>query len=242
MRSESLVEEAAPLVGYGNGRRYAARGRFLFEGIELDGRHVLDVGCGRGAWTVWAAINGARRVVGIEPEADGSTTGVRQMLASTLRTLGLEGKACVRSQPLEQLTAADGLFDVVIMFNVINHLDEAAVLDLHRDRRSFDRYVAILERSRELMKPGAWMIVADCGRHNLWRRLRVRSPVAPTIEWYKHQEPDVWRDVFNAGGFQCVDLRWSPLGGIRANRFMQYLTASHYVLRFRTDTSLTSKA
>ena len=66
------LEEAARLVGYANSTRYRARAEFLFRGIKLSGAQVLDVGCGTGAWSIWAALQDADRVVGIEPEAAGS--------------------------------------------------------------------------------------------------------------------------------------------------------------------------
>ena len=53
--------------------RYRLRGNFLFERISLTNKHVLEVGCGTGAWAIWAALHGADRVVGIEPEAEGSS-------------------------------------------------------------------------------------------------------------------------------------------------------------------------
>jgi len=59
--------------GYSSWDRYASRAEFLFKDITLTGKHVLDVGCGQGAWAAWCALHEAS-VVALEPEADGSTS------------------------------------------------------------------------------------------------------------------------------------------------------------------------
>jgi predicted RNA methylase len=64
------IEYASTAVGYRSPARYVARARFLFDAVDLHGKRVLEVGCGRGAWVVWAALHGASHVLGLEPEAD----------------------------------------------------------------------------------------------------------------------------------------------------------------------------
>src|SRR5579862_744760 len=66
--ANDLLERAARLVGYASAKRYRNRGSFLFQGIPLQTASVLEVGCGKGAWAIWAALNGAARSVGIDPE------------------------------------------------------------------------------------------------------------------------------------------------------------------------------
>ncbi len=235
-QESNRVELAAGLVGYTNGSRYKLRGDFLFSDIPLAGARVLEIGCGTGAWAIWAALHGAERVLGIDPEANGSTARSLGTLKGTIETLGLSRTVTATDNFLYQLTAQKERFDVAVMYNVVNHLDEDAVAVLHEDRGAFERYVSILEELRLLMNPGGWVIVADCARTNLWQQLGLRSPLADTIEWNKHQEPGVWIDVFDKADFCYFDFRWSPLypfARLTANRAVQYLTRSHFVLRFR---------
>jgi hypothetical protein len=80
------------------------------------------------------------------------------------------------------------------------------------------------------------LIIADCARSNFWSALGLKSPIARTIEWHKHQNPETWIKVFLKAGFHLQDLRWSPLypfGWLSANPFVQYFAASHFVLRLR---------
>lgn len=223
--------------GVGKGpRRYRARAEYLFDGIPLSGRRVLDVGCGAGTYSLWAGLNGAEYVLGIEPELDGSRSGFLSRFRELIRAVGLDDVVEARSQLYQNLDPADGTFDVVLMYNVINHLDEDAVQVLHTDPAAVDRYHELLADLPRLLKPGGYLVLADSSRTNFWNQLGVRSPVAPTIEWAKHQEPERWAEVLAPLGFEVHDLRWSPwypLTRITANRLVQYLTGSHWVLRLR---------
>jgi SAM-dependent methyltransferase len=234
--SAGRLERAARLVGYSSAKRYRVRGDFVFRGVPLTGAHVLDVGCGVGAWAIWAALHGAARVVGIEPGAEGSSANTLAACRRAIADLGLGGTVVATDQYLQQLPIPERPFDVVVLYNVVNHLDEEAVVALHRDRAAAARYVTVLERLRSMVRLGGWVIVADAARDNLWRRLGLRSPLARSIEWEKHQDPSTWIRLFERAGFELADLRWSPLQPfvrLTANRLAQYVTASHFVLRVR---------
>jgi cyclopropane fatty-acyl-phospholipid synthase-like methyltransferase len=233
----SPEEVAGRLVGYANRKRYENRARFLFDGIDLTGARVLDVGCGSGAWAIWAALRGAAEVLGIEPEFDGSTADSLGRFRHIIDRLDLKEKVRATNQSLQELEPEQA-FDVVVMFNVINHLDEDAVETLDRDPAAFQRYVGTLSRLRAHVRDGGWVVVADCARTNLWNQLGLESPFARDIDWSKHQNPAVWARVFQSSGFRVVDLRWSPLQPflrLTSNWPVHYITCSHFVLRLQAQ-------
>ncbi|GJL50481.1 MAG: hypothetical protein NPIRA01_17080 [Nitrospirales bacterium] len=233
-RVRERSEIAAQLVGYASQARYATRANFLFDGIAFSDSTVLEVGCGTGAWVIWAAINGAKQAIGIEPESDGSTSQTLETLRQTVNALGLNETVLAYDYFLHQLPMEEGKYDTVILYNVINHLNEQAVVDLHENQESFSQFLNIATDLHRRMKPGGTIIIADCGRTNFWDCIGLSSPFAKNIEWAKHQDPVVWSRVFVSAGFRLLDIRWSPLQpftNITANRFVQYLTCSHFVLR-----------
>jgi cyclopropane fatty-acyl-phospholipid synthase-like methyltransferase len=236
MQSDERLELAARSVDYQNGDRYRFRGEFLFEGIPLGGAKVLEIGSGAGAWAIWAALHGASRVLAIEPEAEGSGELSLARLLRNIRALGLQGKVEAHGFTLQDLPVSTEAFDVAVMYNVINHLDEDSVVRLHQDTSAEESYVALLQKLRRHLTAQGVVIVADCGRDNVWPRLGLASPFMPTIEWQKHQNPEIWIRVFDKAGFENIDFRWSPLQPlpeVTGNRLVQYLTCSHFVLRFR---------
>jgi SAM-dependent methyltransferase len=228
------LAEVAPHVGFRDPRRYCEVAGFMFDRLPIAGSKVLDVGCGRGALAVWAALHGAA-VVALEPELAGSTRGSADAFEQTILDFGLEDRIELRRIRLGELEVS-GEFDLAILHSVVNHLDEAAVVRLHRDAAAVDAYVKVLRVLRSLLRPGAFVIVADCGRRSVWRMIGIQGPWTQGIEWKKHQQPRTWIEVFRRAGFEPYDLRWSPLrrtGRLTGNWFVQYFTMAYFVLRLR---------
>jgi cyclopropane fatty-acyl-phospholipid synthase-like methyltransferase len=231
------IHELAGKFGYRDPRRYEARSRFLFKDVPLNGKRMLEVGCGMGAFSIWAALEGAEYVLGIEPEAQGSTTGTSRVsmeLVEQYKWKNVEFKPTF----LEELVVPqeEEKFDVMLMYNVINHLDEANVERVHTDARAYESYENKIGDLKQYLKKGAVIIVADCGRRNAWNMLGLKSPFAPTIEWNKHQNPTTWIRLFKDAGFELIDCRWSPLyplGRLSQSWLVHFLTSSHFALRFR---------
>src|SRR5690606_18843196 len=60
----------------------------------IAGKSVLDIGAGRGLFTCYMALKGARHVVALEPDGDGSVEAPRASLLRHVQALGLENVAC----------------------------------------------------------------------------------------------------------------------------------------------------
>ena len=233
---ERDLEAIARRLGYRSLRRYQSRAKFLFQDLPLQDATVLDVGCGPGAFTIWPALQGAKHVLGIEPEVEGATTGTLGLLRQTVTDHDLVDQIDTRGIRLDEVSKVDGPFDVVVTYNVINHLNENAVQLLPGDADAQGRYRDIFSDIATLMTPGGILIVADCARSNGWDKLGLRAPLATNIEWQKHLDPNDWLNLLRASGFELLDLRWSyhyPLRRLTSNRLVQYWTSSHFVLRVR---------
>ena len=218
------------------------RARHFLGGTEVKGRHILEVGCGNGAFLVWCWANGAKRCVGIEPETDGSKSGTSNIFENAIQRLGCSQEVQLLRIRLEELfTNNVGSFDVVLLYNVINHLDENACERLKEDQAAREVYVNAFRNLGRLVQGHGKVIIADCARNNLFPDLGFRNPFAPNIEWSKHQNPDVWKAILNAAGFIPGASRWYQLYPLRhlgflfSNRLIAYLTYSHFVLEFAKE-------
>lgn len=215
----------------------------LFHGVSLSGRTVLDVGGGNGMASFFAASRGASRVTCLEPLIDGSRTVMQDQFDALhrLTELDVDLRRCTLDRYLEELPVADRL-DVVVMNNVINHLDEEACARLHADAPARDRYLTVFRNLYHAMEPGGDLLVADCGRSNLFGSRGLRSPFAPTIDWRIHQQPDTWSSLLDEVGFTTTRLVWNAprqLGAVGqvllGNRLGAYLTTSHFILALRRN-------
>lgn len=212
----------------------------LFAGVDLEGKTMLDVGCGTGQMGLWAAAHGARRVVGLEPEMEGSSAGMQEAFRRTAGQLGLEDRVELVTARLQDYDPGQERFDVVLLAASINHLDEDACVRLHIDEQAREAYREHFRRLAGLAAAGAILVVTDADRRNLFARLHLRNPLAPTIEWEKHQSPKLWARLLADVGFEAPNVRWTTLNTLRApgqallgNQVCAYLLTSVFLLTMR---------
>ncbi|SNY49941.1 class I SAM-dependent methyltransferase [Paractinoplanes atraurantiacus] len=136
---------------------YASRaGKFvvwsrLLDGLGLRGdEQILDLGCGRGALLISAALRVPQgRAVGVDLwRADQSGNGPEATM-SNASAAGVTGRVDLRTADITALPFPDAAFDVVISNVVIHNLKAAA-----------DRDKAIDEAVR-VLRPGGRLLVAD---------------------------------------------------------------------------------
>jgi arsenite methyltransferase len=116
---------------------------------------VLDVGCGRGLLLAGAAkriaaLSGTGHVTGIDVWSNVDMGG--NSAAATQRNLDLEGIASICtliSQPAQDMTFADGTFDVIVSNLCIHNIYDAPTR-----RRALDQIVRVL-------KPGGIALISD---------------------------------------------------------------------------------
>ncbi|WP_207511004.1 class I SAM-dependent methyltransferase [Longitalea luteola] len=211
----------------------------LFEHVDLSQKEVLDIGGGKGLLSLYAAVKGAKKVVCLEPEEDGSRNGMisgyhdlRRELPESLPVELLP----LRLQDYLQQTSAEK-YDVVVLNNSINHLDENACIHLRNTEASYRTYVGIFKDLSRIMKPGGVLIATDCSCKNFFNDIHVKNIFVPTIEWHKHQRPSTWISVLKDAGFKNPTVKWPSLNRLRApgrifmaNPFMSYLTRSYFQL------------
>jgi SAM-dependent methyltransferase len=181
----------------------------LFAGVDLANKRMLDVGGGTGIFTYYAACMGAREVVCLEPELDGSTAGVRGSF-HLLRAEFPDVPVKLDARTIQEFSTNEK-FDVVLLHASINHIDEPACIRLLEEEGARDAYRRVFAHIRELANPGASLIVYDCTRYNFFPLVGMKNPLRPTIEWHKHQKPEVWARLLAEVGFRDPKIGWEPL-------------------------------
>ena len=209
----------------------------IFRGVDFKDKSMLDIGGGNGIYSFYAAISGAKEVICLEPELEGSAekqNEQRKMLKSSLRVENLKFESCT----FQQYEPASKIFDIILMHNSINHLEEESCLTLENNENSRSIYRYLFKKLSEISKPGTVLIICDCSRVNFWNTLGLKNPFLRTIEWNKHQTPELWISLLKEVDFYNPEINWTSFNSFRypgkillGNKVMSYLTLSHFCLK-----------
>jgi SAM-dependent methyltransferase len=191
----------------------SARSRFgyVFAGTDLEGKRMLDIGGGRGIYSFYAAAAGAREVVCLEPEAAGVSANVKGHFEQ-IRSEFPGAPVTLDTRTIQEFSSP-APFDAVLMYASVNHVDEDACIRLPKDEKAREAYKKEFARIASLLVPGGKLLISDCSSRNFFALLGMRSPVVPTIEWHKHQRPEVWARLLEESGFRSPKIRWEPVFG-----------------------------
>ena len=176
---------------------------WCFKDIDFDNRSVLDIGGGNGIYSFYAKFNGAKQALNLEPFAAGSTQFNFDLIDSKSDfNIQVIGETIQRFDSNQK-------FDIIIMHDSINHLDESVFEKIHKDSNAFKEYKKLINKIVEYLSQDGTIIITDCSNRNFWGDLGLKSPFAPTINWHLHQPPSLVKILFEDHVTQ-VKLRWSP--------------------------------
>lgn len=204
-------------IAYGRKHGYWRRGiayKFqcrhqIFRGVRLRGKRALDIGCGNGRFSIWAAIHGAREVLGLEPTLEGSTSDTVARFRDSVEKLSLSN-IDIREETFQEFDSPTDHWDVIIMIASVNHLSEQACITLRESEESRREYMEIFQKLYSVTAPGGKVIITDCSSENKYAGRDQANPYASTIEWEKHQPPEIWSDLLQRAGFVKPRIKWIP--------------------------------
>jgi SAM-dependent methyltransferase len=211
-----IREEGRKLGLWRHGFGYPQYARQVFGRTELAGKTVLEIGCGNGIYCIWASLQGAKKVVGLEPLVEGSFDSPKCFthFSEIVKKLNL-GDAEMKPLLLQDFRAADNSFDVVLSVASINHLDEKNCINVRTSPEARQAYSTIFGGIGRLMKRGGKLVIVDCSSANLFADLGIRNPFNPSIEWFKHQPPEIWIELLEENGFVNPKVSWTSGGLLR---------------------------
>jgi len=209
--------------------------RYLFNQIDFAGKYVLDIGAGSGTHSFYSAIMGAKLVVSLEPQAQGARQHVLEQFNLTRATLSLQN-VILETIPFQDYYTQQ-TFDILLLHNSINHLDELSCMNLLHDNNAKTIYYAIFKKLYNIANKNAYLIISDCSRHNFFQLMGIKNPFAPTIEWHKHHTPRTWATMLESVGFRILNIKWDsfsrlgfPARVFLGNKIFAYFLRSHFLL------------
>jgi hypothetical protein len=212
---------------------------FQYQDIRFDDLRIIDIGGGNGIHALYAAVKGAKEVLVIEPEDAGSTAGVVEQFNTWKNELGNSNVELLTTSFQDYNHAGDP-FDIIIIQDAINHLDEDACVKLSSDVKSRQKFEIIFSKLASISHSGTILHFSDCSSSNFYPSVGLANPFDPGIEWEKHQPPNVWIGMLKEVGFELMRKRWSTpsrLGSLgvllSGGAFPAYFFTSHFVVTMK---------
>ena len=203
---------------------------------SVNNLRILDIGGGAGLLSFWVAFNGGSAVC-LEPEFEGSSHGIRKSFNKISLALNVCPERAQQLSTTFQEFSDNNSFDMILLANSINHLNEEATIRLQEDIGAFKEYLSYFRKMHSLLSSRGRLIITDCDRHNFFDKLGLRSPLMPSIEWHKHQPPAFWGKLIEEAGFKEVKISWTApnklgkLGRVLlGNRLVLFFLLSHFRL------------
>jgi SAM-dependent methyltransferase len=183
--------------------------RQIFGDTDLQNKTILEIGCGKGLFCLWGALQGAREVIGLEPLADGAydSTSCHQDFVLMSRELGLP-QARILPCTIQDYEGDTNAFDLVLSVASINHLDEKNCMRLLDSTEAMEAYQGIFCHVSRLLKPGGKLVVIDAAPRNFFADYGISNPLMNNIDWSKHHQPEVWIALLNNCGFRDARISW----------------------------------
>lgn len=210
---------------------------FLFKDMSFKGKSMLDIGAGTGIFSFYAACMGASEVISLEPEAEGSSQGMMEIFKKLQSGLMNQVKVKLVPKTLQDFNSNDRKFDIILLHDYINHLDEEACMRLKYNIGAINIYRKVFEKLSNLASTMSKLIIVDCSRYNFFYLCLLKNPFASNIEWQKHQPPKYWAKLLSDFGFHNPKIRWSSPNRLHAigrlalgNKFASYFLGSRFCL------------
>lgn len=225
------------------------RGIFLYERVfastVVEGKTILEIGAGRGLLSCMLSLAGARSVTALEPEAQGAGQEVLEKFRQNIKACLLNNVEPIK-KTLQEYQLPINFYDIAVSIDSVNHWDEEACINLHRNENSQKTYIEMFQKILRSLTDNGRLLIQDLGKLNLFswgsNHLGIPNPFCPTIEWYKHQQPRLWAQLLREAGFSQVKWKWvfpttickqgrilldNPLFN---NAILTYLTTSKFVI------------
>jgi len=212
----------------------------IFKKINFFNKKVLDIGGGFGLYSIYAACLGAAEVIILEPSLQGSESHYESKFQKLSNCLKLSNVIFI-PKPIQSFHE-NIKFDVILLHNSINHLDEYSCKRLHYDEKAKLKYIYLFNLINNFAEKGSFLVICDCSRYNFFRLLNIKNPIAPNIEWQKHQSPQFWANMLKNVGFANPKILWIPPKPLRSfgkilfgNKYLSYFLASYFCLTMKKE-------
>lgn len=209
---------------------------FNLKNCPLDSKEVLDLGCGAGIFSLYAAlVANARKVYALDEfEGHGNPSKNYERFRSQIKKYNLSDIITLIKANGVTYNFVGQTFDVIYCSNVLHHIFPK------NKQNNESAIMAFFSKLKDLLRPKGKVIVQEVMRHNITEFLPRRFN-SMGVDWKTKRNASEWAYLFKQAGFREVKSRYytpmpfrhMPFRLFTDNTISSFMFLSRYVLECR---------
>lgn len=195
-----------------------------FKNIDLHGKKMLDIGCGKGLVDIYLSfLFPDVEIYCLDAdEGHGAEKGNLNFLKEQIQHFCIKNITIVNKDFTDN-GLNDNMFDVVIAYHSFHHIIEEN-LKPSKDEGNFQRWLEQINEVHRLLKPGGIFIVREISGWNIWNHARIKWHLGH-MEWEIHPTLKDFNYVFKHSKFRSVSCQYEVSHKLR--RYAKLLQNNH---------------
>ena len=171
--------------------------------ISLGGKEVLEIGCGRGSFSLYMALSGnAKKVLALDESAGfGADETYLRRLEEIVRNHSINNVETVKAS-ISKTAFHEETFDVIVANFSLHHVIRSSWFSPENEIAQQELLDLCTSLKAYLRKNGT-LVLREMSRMNFWRFMPYRWKMSH-IDWEIHPTLKEWLLVLNRAGFRDI--------------------------------------
>jgi SAM-dependent methyltransferase len=174
--------------------------------LDLKNKKILEIGCGKGAVSLFLAMFfEIEKITSLDEAAgEGAPIGINNTLREAVNNFNINNIEVV-DKDIMRNSYPDGFFDILIANNALHHVIDSGKIT--GDNNVHKEYSKLFIELRRLLCEGGYLSINEFSRLSIWSWFPIKFRWK-NIEWDLHPTQKEWLSVIKEAGFTIISTKY----------------------------------